>query len=161
MDVDPTGSSRPAVDQEAEVVVRAARVFAAVTAESLAQAGDSVTLPQLRVLTLASGVRALSNSQVAAALGVHISNASRICDRLVQAGLLSRRDSPTDRRQVELTITERGAQMIDAVTGHRRSVFVRVLDQLSDVQRSALGQALDDFTAAAEEVLETPHAYLP
>ena len=146
---------------EVDVVMRAARVFSAVTAESIAQAGDSVTLPQLRVLTLATSVGSLSNSQVATALGVHISNASRICERLVQAGFLSRRDSPSDRRQVELTITERGSALITAVTRHRESVFAQVLDQLPQDQRSAVTQALASFAAAAEPVLRNPHAYLP
>src|SRR3954451_6315220 len=130
------------VEREVAAVMRAARVFSAVTAESIAQAGDSVTLPQLRVLTLATSVGSLNNSQVATALGVHISNASRICERLVQAGLLSRRDSPSDRRQVELTITERGSGLIRAVTRHRESVFAQVLDQLPHDQRSTVTRAL-------------------
>src|SRR3954447_23791846 len=149
------------VDREIDAVMRAARVFSAVAAESIAQAGDSVTLPQLRVLTLATSVGSLSNSQVATALGVHISNASRICERLVQAGLLSRRDSPNDRRQVELRITERGSALIRAVTRHREAVFSQVLDQLPPDQRSAVAQALASFAAAAEPVLRIPHAHLP
>lgn len=158
---DPAETERAAVDREVEAVVRAARVFSAVTAESIAQGGDSITLPQLRVLTLASTVDSLSNSQVAAALGVHISNASRICERLVQGGLLARRDSPRDRRQVELTITEHGTEVIGTVTNHRRSVFRHLLEQMSAPQRAALGEALSDFTGIAELALRSPHTYLP
>lgn len=149
------------VDREVEIVVRAARVFAAVTAESIAQAGDKLTLPQLRVLTLALASGSLNNGQVADALNVHISNASRICERLVQAKLLSRRDSPTDRRQVELTLTDQGAELITQVTSHRRGVFLRTMLMLSDTQRSTLAQALTDFTEAVDQNVESPHAYLP
>ncbi|GAA3550921.1 MarR family transcriptional regulator [Microlunatus spumicola] len=155
----PLEDGRTAAD--VEVALRAARTFSAITAESMAQAGDSVTLPQLRVLTLASGAGALNNRQVAAALGVHISNASRICDRLVQVGLLSRRDAPGDRRQVQLTITEAGTRLLDAVTGHRRTVLLQVLDRMTDAQRSAVTDALAAFTAAAEDVLQAPHDHLP
>jgi len=144
-----------------EVVVGAARVFSAVTAESIAQAGDSVTLPQLRVLTLTATRGALSNGEIASALGVHISNASRLCERLVQAGLLARRDSPSDRRQVQLTITERGTQLLETVTDHRRAVFTEVLDLLPASQQAALSDALADFTRAADQVLRAPRAYLP
>jgi hypothetical protein len=35
-------------------LMSAARIFAGITAESIAQTGDAVTLPQLRVLVLAS-----------------------------------------------------------------------------------------------------------
>ena len=146
---------------DVEVALRAARSFSAITAESIAQSGDSVTLPQLRVLTLAAGTTALNNRQVALTLGVHISNASRICDRLVQVGLLSRRDSPADRRQVQLTITEQGTRLLAAVTDHRRLVLSQVLDQLPTERRTALAEALSDFTFAAERVLSTPYAPLP
>lgn len=156
-----TKIEREKIDREVEAVVRAAQVFSAVTAESIAQAGDNVTLPQLRVLTLASVSGSLNNSQVAEALDVHISNASRICERLVQANLLSRRDSPNDRRQVELTLTDQGARLIDLVTNHRRSVFLRALVALSNEQRSALTQALTDFTDVADHQLENARAYLP
>lgn len=149
------------VDREVEVVVRAARLFSAVTAESIAQAGDNVTLPQLRVLTLASTRGSLNNRQVADSLGVHISNASRISERLVQSGLLSRRDSPSDRRYVELTLTDKGAQLVDVVTAHRRAVFHRFLVLLSDTQRSDLTRALSDFTDVGEQQLDTPHGYIP
>ena len=161
MDASATEVGGPTPDPEVETVVNAARVFSAVTAESIAQAGDSVTLPQLRVLTLASGGGSLSNTEVATALGVHISNASRICERLVQAGLLSRRDSPTDRRQVELTVTERGSRLVGAVTEHRRAVFSDILERLSDAQRADLNLALKDFTDAADVVLETPRDSCP
>lgn len=158
---DPSGVELVGARSPVEVVVAAARVFSAVTAESIAQAGDSVTLPQLRVLTLAATQGALSNGQVATSLGIHISNASRLCERLVQAGLLARRDLPDDRRQVQLTITNRGSQLLDAVTDHRRDVFRQVLDLLSGPQQKALSEALAGFAHAADQVLQAPRAYLP
>lgn len=144
-----------------DVVLAAARVFSAVTAESMAQAGESVTLPQLRVLTLAATRGTLSNSQVATALGVHISNASRLCERLVQAGLLARRDSPSDRRLVQLTITSSGSRLLETVTDHRRQVFGEVLGLLAAPQQEALRVALAHFTAAADQVLGASPASLP
>jgi DNA-binding MarR family transcriptional regulator len=143
------------VDDTAAVdaVMSAALVFAAVTAESIAQAGHGVTLPQLRVLTVAADVGTLRNSDVARVLGIHISNASRLCDRLVQAGLLNRRDSPVDRRQVELTLTQEGRRLVDAVDAHRRLVFTRVLTTLSAEERTALTQALTGLVRSGEAVL--------
>ena len=40
--------------QQMETLLNAARIFTAITAESLAQVGEGVTVPQLRVLVLAS-----------------------------------------------------------------------------------------------------------
>lgn len=137
-----------------EVVVRAGRMFAAVTAESIARAGEGITLPQLRVLVIASTDKTLNNSQVATALGVHISNASRICDRLVQAGLLARRDSPVDRRHVELTLTDRGTSLLAAVTEHRRQIYAAILREVPASQRKVLSKSLAAFADVAERQLE-------
>jgi DNA-binding MarR family transcriptional regulator len=136
-------------DREIAVLMQAAQVFAAVTAESVAQVGPSITPPQLRVLTLASTEGPLNNKAVASALNVHLSNASRISDRLVQAGLLDRRDSPADRRNVELTPTNEGLRLLAAVMRHRQAVLTDILQRMSPDSRRALVAALEDFNQAA------------
>lgn len=138
-------------DDAVEVVAAASGIFASVTAESISQAGLGVTLPQLRVLTLAADAGPLRNTDVAQALAIHISNASRLCDRLVQAGLLNRRDSPADRRQVELTLTAAGRRLVDAVTEHRRAVFARILDRMSAEDRDALITSLASFVRVGRD----------
>jgi DNA-binding MarR family transcriptional regulator len=134
-----------------EVALRAARVFAAVTAQSLARAAPGVTLPQLRVLTVASEIGTLSNADVARTLGIHISNASRLCERLVQAGLLDRRDSATDRRQVELTLTDAGHHLVTTVTEHRRTAFTSILAGMEPAERRSLSEPLRAFVRSGEE----------
>jgi len=132
-------------------MIAAARVFAGITAESIAQADALLTLPQLRVLVLASRLEPLSATAVAVELDVHLSTASRICDRLVQADLLHRRDRPDDRRQLELTLTDEGRRALDSITEHRRRVFTRILRRIGREERTVLAQALDGFVEAAEE----------
>ncbi len=132
-------------------MITAARVFAGVTAESIAQVDAVITLPQLRVLVLASKVEPLSATAVADALDVHLSTASRICDRLVQAALMHRRDRPDDRRQLELTLTDEGRRVLDNITEHRRRVFTRILRRIDPAERTALTRALDGFIAAAHD----------
>ena len=138
------------IADDVEQVLRAARVFAAVTAEAMAQLGDRITLPQLRVLTVAAEVGSLNNADVARLLDVHISNASRLCDRLVRSGLLDRRDSEIDRRRVALTVTAAGRELLQVVTAHRRSVFTRVLADMSAADRAALVRGLSGFVGSGE-----------
>lgn len=137
--------------EQLDAMVTAARVFAGITAESIAQADAGLTLPQLRVLVLASQIQPLSPSDVAGALDVHLSTASRICDRLVRAGMLDRRDREDDRRLLALTLTAYGRRQLDDITAHRRQVFRRVLRRMEPGQRTALAQALIDFVEAAWE----------
>jgi DNA-binding MarR family transcriptional regulator len=136
--------------QDMEAMLTAARVFAAITAEAIAQAGAGVTLPQLRVLVLASRPGPLNATGVAEALDVHLSTASRICDRLVQGGLLDRRDRPEDRRQVELTLTDDGQKLLSKVTDHRQAVFGRILRRMDSDGRKSLIEGLTEFVNAAE-----------
>jgi DNA-binding MarR family transcriptional regulator len=103
------------------------------------------------VLVLASRLEPLSATAVAVELDVHLSTASRICDRLVQADLLHRRDRPDDRRQLELTLTDEGRRALDSITEHRRRVFTRILRRIGREERTVLAQALDGFVEAAEE----------
>lgn len=146
----PAAARTTRTDQEIDVLMRAAQVLAAITAESTAQVGAAVTPPQLRVLVLASTEGPLNNKAVASALNVHLSNASRISDRLVQAGLLDRRDSPTDRRNVELTATREGRRLISAVMRHRQAALTDILQHMSPDARRALVAGLEDFNRAAE-----------
>ena len=78
----------------------------------LAQVSDVVTPQQLRVLVLAAGQPGLNLSAVAADLDVHPSNASRVVDRLVDAGLLVRAEAPDDRRHVRLALSPSGRTLL-------------------------------------------------
>lgn len=137
-----------------ESLMNAARIFAATTVESVAQIGDTVTLPQLRILVLASTRPSVNNSDVAQALDVHLSSASRTCDRLVRSGLLSRQALPSDRRRVELILTCEGQKLVAEVTARRRATFSRILRQMSADDQTALSQALDVFVNLADEQAE-------
>jgi DNA-binding MarR family transcriptional regulator len=137
-----------------ESLMNAARIFAATTVESVAPIGDTVTLPQLRILVLASTRPSVNNSDVAQALDVHLSSASRTCDRLVRSGLLSRQALPRDRRRVELILTCEGQKLVAEVTARRRATFSRILTQMSADDQMALSQALDVFVNLADEQAE-------
>jgi DNA-binding MarR family transcriptional regulator len=134
--------------------MRAAQVLVAVVARSVAEVEDLVTLPQLRVLVMVATRGPLNLTAVAEGLGVHPSNATRTCDRLVVAGLLDRRDSPGDRRQLELTLTRRGEQLIASVLRHRREAIAEVVGRMPAAQRRQLAGALDAFADASDEVTD-------
>src|SRR4029453_19273208 len=144
-----TVQRRGSAAQHVETLLGASRIFGAITAESVVQVGEGVTLPQLRVHVLASQPGHLNATGVAEALDVHLSSANRICDRLVQAGLLDRRDLPRDRRNVELTLTRAGERLLETLNEHRREVFARILARLDAAGRAAWPPALNRFIATA------------
>jgi DNA-binding MarR family transcriptional regulator len=140
--------------KQIDAVMRASRALVGIAAASIAEVDDAVTLPQLRVLVMVSTRGPMNLAAVAAGLEVSASNASRICDRLMKARLLDRREDPTDRRNVTLTITDRGQAIFNAVTQHRRSAIERVLRNMDARQREQLVEVLDTLSTAAGEPVD-------
>ena len=132
----------------------ASRVLAAVIAQSIASADPSLTLPQMRVLTIVSRQGPLNLNAVAQSLGVHPSNATRTCNRLVEAGLLDRRDNPEDRRNVVLTLTPEGHALWEGVMNHRRRSIEEVVRRLTADEREQLAAGLTAFARVAEQTFE-------
>lgn len=139
------------IEEDVEVVIRAARVVSAVVAQSIAQTGDVVSMPQLRALVLIATRPEVNASAVAAALGIHLSNASRLCDRLVSEGLIDRRDSAADRRNLQLSLTPNGSSLIESIMDHRRSAFREILQKMPPNRRALLKNALVEFAETADE----------
>ena len=135
--------------EQVERVVRGTRAFGAMIAGSLASVDPPITMPQWRVLVLAES-EPQNVKSVAEDLGVHPSNATRLCDRLVRAGLLDRRPLENDRRQVVLTLTARGRNIVDRVFAHRRRTVREVLATMPEEQRASIAEAIDAFVSAAE-----------
>ncbi|TQJ61390.1 MarR family transcriptional regulator [Arthrobacter sp. SLBN-83] len=143
------GGLTPPASREVEAVLAAADVLLRVVASSVAEVEDVVNTPQLRVLVRIHSLGPQNLGGVAAELGVHASNATRICDRLVAAGLLERREDPADRRYVRLELTADGHALVDSVLDHRRQAIGEVISRMPSGRRPALAAALEAFAAAA------------
>jgi DNA-binding MarR family transcriptional regulator len=137
--------------EEIDAVMSAARVLVGVIAASVAGVDGAVTPPQLRVLVLTASRGPWNIAALAEVLQVHPSNATRTVDRLVQAVLLLRRDSPVDRRNVELALSRRGQALVTSVMEHRRQALERVLRAMPPQCRRDLVPALRAFADAAGE----------
>lgn len=137
--------------QQVDAIMLALQALVGIAAESATAVEDRVTLPQLRVLVLIASRGTLNLNALAAAMNVHPSNASRACDRLVAAGLLRRTESPLDRRNLALELTEQGLELIDALVEHRRQAISAVLERVPQSRRRALVNAMRAFGEAAGE----------
>ena len=78
--------TQAAPDELVDTVLAASRALVAVAARSLAEAGDEVTLPQYRALVVLAAQGPRGTAELAAALAVNPSTATRMCDRLVRKG---------------------------------------------------------------------------
>lgn len=141
----------PVTEEEIDAVMRASRVLIAVAAKSIAEVEDVVTPPQLRVLVLIATRGAQTPTSVADDLGVHPSNATRTCDRLVRAHLIERGKNPQDRRSLQLSLTTDGTALVSGIMARRRAAVTAVVQQMPLAERQVLASALTAFSKAAGE----------
>lgn len=111
--------------------------------------GVELTMPQLKVLFLAGGPRPLPTSHVARALGMTVSTATGVVDRLVAQGLIRRLEEPADRRVVLLQASPEGASLLERLTMAGLGHFRDILDQLSKEELQLVARALDLLHSAA------------
>jgi DNA-binding MarR family transcriptional regulator len=139
------------VDEALTAVLAASRSLVAISAQSLASVEETVDIVQFRILVVIASRGACALSEVAEAVGLHVSTASRTCDRMVAGGLLNRSANETDRRNIELTLTPTGEALVGRVLRRRRSALQPVVERLTPRKRRRLAAAMRDFAAAAGE----------
>jgi DNA-binding MarR family transcriptional regulator len=139
-------------DELVDTVLAASRALVAVAARSLAVAGDEVTLPQYRALVVLAARGPQGTAELAAALAVNPSTATRMCDRLVRRGLVRRHRPAGERRSVRITLTAAGRDLVAEVTRRRRAELTRLLGALPPGQHEPVVAAFRAFAAAAGEL---------
>lgn len=139
------------VDAVTRAVLTASRLLVAVSARSLAEVEDRVTLPQFRMLVVLATRGATNLVSLAELLQVAPSTAMRMVDRLIAAGLADRRTNPRNRRETLLRLTDEGRRTVEHVTARRRAEIAAIVARLGPTQRLALVEALGAFNQAGGE----------
>jgi DNA-binding MarR family transcriptional regulator len=102
---------------------------------------------QLRALTALHAMGEANLGRLAEGMGVTLSTASRLVDRLAAAGRVHRRPSPADRREVSLTLTATGTAVLREYDERRVAGLRRRLDDVPADRRAAVVEALTEFAA--------------
>ena len=148
-----TGRSLRDEDLDAVIsaVLRATQAFVGLALRSLAAAGTTITLPQYRMLAVLAGEDRQNVRDLARRLRVDRSTATRMCNRLVSAGLLHRAGDPADGRAVVISLTDEGRAVVAAVIQARRANVAALLRPLPRARREQRVDLLDEFAALAEQ----------
>jgi DNA-binding MarR family transcriptional regulator len=131
------------------------RAVVAVTTRSLAGMAEEATLAQYRALVVLVSYGPRRVSDLAAELNIANSTASRLCDRLVNKGLVTRNRRDSDRRVVWISLTEAGADLIGSAMRLRREAIRQLLLDMPTSPAAEVADALNSFAAAAGEPSET------
>jgi DNA-binding MarR family transcriptional regulator len=144
---DRSNAPEPVVD----ALLRASHALVTIAARSLSSVSEDVTLPQFRTLTLLAARGPQTVSAIAEGLDVHASTMTRMCNRLVTRGLVVRTPSATDRREVVITLSTSGRELVDDVTARRRHEVDAIVQRMTPNDRDAVIAALEAFADAAGE----------
>lgn len=136
----------------AESLITASRALIGISIRAVHNSPADITLPQHRLMVLLAAGGTQSVGALAEQLGVDQSNASRLCARLQKIGLVARERSSRDARSVDVSLTDAGEKVLEAVGEERHREVNRVLAGMSERRVRAAVRAMDAFSAAAHEL---------
>jgi DNA-binding MarR family transcriptional regulator len=146
-------AGQAAVDELVTAVLTASRALVGVSARSLAEVEETVTITQFRTLVVLDNLGPINLIALAEELDVNSSTAMRMIDRLLVAGLVTREENPDNRREVLLGLTSEGATLVETVTRKRRAEIAKIVIAMPLERRTELVAALHAFADAASEPL--------
>ncbi|MDP9403134.1 MAG: MarR family transcriptional regulator [Actinomycetota bacterium] len=140
--------SDPDHDAVLDAIVAGSRVLVGISTRSLQATAHDVTLPQCRALATLGQRGPLSLVGLAEALQVNPSTATRMCERLIEKGLVQRARAE---RGVSLDLSEVGKRVVLDITRARRRELDQIVSKLSRRERDELVRCMDAFRRAAGE----------
>lgn len=125
--------------------------FARISMDASVRAADvmgALSPVQLRALTALQEHGPSNLAQLAEEMGVTVSTASRLVDRLVAADWVHRRQAPHNRREISLTLTTRGKALLRRYDDERIVRLQKYLTQLAPERQDVVVAALREFAEA-------------
>jgi DNA-binding MarR family transcriptional regulator len=115
--------------------------------------GDrDLTMPQLRVMFILAERGVITPGALAETMHVTPSTVTGLTDRLAKQRLILRREDPSDRRSVCVSLSEEGRQAISDLEAAGRAYLKEILEKLPAEHLERLAALLEEFKAAAESV---------
>jgi DNA-binding MarR family transcriptional regulator len=144
-------AAEESLDAITDALLTASRLLVAISARSIAQVDETITIPQFRTLVILSNQGPVNLATLGGLLGVQPSTIGRMVDRLVGAGLMDRQPHPNSRRELVAELTTRGRDVVRQVTAHRRAEIAEIVEKMPPRERRGMVRAVTAFTAAGGE----------
>ncbi|MGZ4031650.1 MAG: MarR family winged helix-turn-helix transcriptional regulator [Tumebacillaceae bacterium] len=115
------------------------RLFRRYAAEFRAKLDKDITGPQLTLLEMLRNYGSQKMTDLAERLCVTVGAVTLLGDRLIKAGYVERERSQSDRRVVQLTITQSGLELVEQFFQVRNEVLEKYLGRLNEDELEQLG----------------------
>ena len=116
------------------------------------------TPAQIRALGFLSRTRTQTVGELAEAMGVTISTASGLVDKLVEEALVERSTNPDDRRQVLIRLAPAAADIQTELRAIRRRQVLTAVDALDPSQRDCFLESIQAIASALSRIESLPVA---
>lgn len=140
--------TKPFANVREEMAVNLIRSSAAwgASVDGMLSAYD-ITITQYNVLRIlrGAGAEGLCRQEIMDRLVNRMPDATRLLDRMEDAGLITRKRSEVDRRMVHTALTERGRTLVDSLDQPITDFHARMLGHMSDEQLHQLNELLTVF----------------
>jgi DNA-binding MarR family transcriptional regulator len=140
------GTGQPGTVADLERAEAGLSVLLEAWQRAIEELGAMLPPAQVRALLIVDARDTLNVTGLARMLGSSPSATSRLCDRLVAAGLLARLPAAASRREIMLELTESGQRLAAWIRDQRRTALARVLETISPAGRAALARGLSELT---------------
>ncbi len=100
--------------------------------------------PQFNILRILRGAKDWVNmNDIKSRMVEKSPNTTRLCDKLLEKGLVERRRSEKDRRLVFLKISEQGLQLLKEIDEHDDGSHMSFFNNINDDEAKVVSQILD------------------
>ncbi|MEV3984194.1 MarR family transcriptional regulator [Nonomuraea sp. NPDC049758] len=137
------------MDDSAWHIEEASLVLVEATLDAMAALGD-LSVPRLRVLLAVERHGPMNLRSLADRLDMSLSAAGRVVDRLDTAGLLSRAPAAHSRREIRISTTPAGREVLERLRAARRQRIGQALEKLAPDDHRTLVHVLRRLTEAAD-----------
>jgi MarR family transcriptional regulator, transcriptional regulator for hemolysin len=130
-------------------LLRLARIYRREVNRAVVEHGvsDARAVPVLHIARAGGGMR---QGVLAEELGIEGPSLVRLLDQICAAGLVERRDDPTDRRAKTLHVTQAGRELAAVLEDLLRGLRERLMAEVSDEDLAATLRTFAAFEAALE-----------
>jgi DNA-binding MarR family transcriptional regulator len=142
------GPSDPGTSMAAALDV-AAGALLSVWESARERTTSPVSAAQLRAVMVVEEQDGINLRRLADRLDMLLSSASRLCDRLVAAGMLEREPGRFDRREISLHLTPEGRRLLTELRAERHAQLTTILAGMSAEGRDALLSGMREFDDSA------------
>ncbi|GAB3801055.1 MarR family winged helix-turn-helix transcriptional regulator [Humibacter antri] len=158
---DPSLGRAPS-DDEISAFQVATRDLIDVAVRSVEVVAPGVSLPQFRLMLVLDDLGITPSTKLARELAVSPSSVTRMADRLVASGHVTRERDPEKRSIVALALSPLGIETVHEVLSWRHVELARILHAVDPADRAVTARALSAFHRAAAGRPEHSHlGWLP